>query len=103
MSTSTARDLRTRISAWKLGGVAGFFNGVLFGTLATMIMFNEWPRGASVGILLLTLLTGMVCTAVSARYRADLHTMLSIDNAEAASQLPTSGSRYPATEGDYVK
>jgi hypothetical protein len=103
MSTNTARDLRTRISAWKLGCVAGFLNGVLAGTLATMIMFNEWPRGASVGILLLALVTGMVCTAVSARYRADLHNMLSIDSAEAASQLPTNGTRYPETEGDYIK
>lgn len=103
MSTNTALDLRTRISAWKLGFVAGGFIGVLLGMLMTMAIFNEWPHGVVVGTFVLALVTGVVCMFVSARFSADLHTMTSIDKAETISQLPTSGSRYPETEGVYIK
>ena len=95
MSSATARELQTRMSAWHSGFAVGFTAGGLAGLVFAMTQFPAVTEGAAwvlaIAAILLYFTTGKTC-------RADAYNTAHIIEAEWRSSQPVHASRYPPEE-----
>lgn len=81
-SSITALDLRTRLSAWRLGFSVGLCLGWLVGLVVALLTTDE-PSGVVVyGTAAMALVTCMTCINSRSRYCADTNMAAEIANAE---------------------
>ena len=95
MSSSTVREMQTRMSAWHGGFAVGFTAGGLAGLVFAMTQFPAVTEGAALVLAIAAIL--LYCTT-GKTYRMDArNTAYIIESQQYASQ-PVHPSRYPPEE-----
>jgi hypothetical protein len=95
MSSSTVREMQTRMSAWHGGFAVGFTAGGLAGLVFAMTQFPAVTEGAAWVLAIAAIL--LYCTT-GKTYRMDAHNTAYIIESERRSSQSVHTSRYPPEE-----
>lgn len=96
MSSATARELQTRMSAWHGGFTVGFTTGGLAGLVFAMTQFPAVTEGAA---WVLAIAAIVLYFTIGKTYRMDAHNAAYTIEMERRSSQPVHASRYPPEEG----